>query len=650
MQVLRGDDPSRMGDFKLLAVLGAGGMATVYLADMKRCAADPILAVVKVLRREWSQDEYVRRLFRREIEALSEMNAQGTLKLLDSDPDSASPWFATEYVPGMDLRTLVSDHGPLATRAVLRLAAEIAPILMRLQNYNIVHRDLKPSNILILSAADGSLRLIDFGVARRLDRTRTKPTMKVGTDAFMAPEQMFGGAGHPSDMFALGLTLAFAATGRERDRPDLTEALLSRAPRFPEDAFDDLGKPLREVVKACTRPDPAHRMTAEELLTRLAHHGVRTRENRTNRATWLPNTARTRVLKHAEHTRGFMPEQRTRQRASTRPVTRADGPEVSWTHRLSGRAWYTSPIDVAEGIAVCSLDGSVQLLDSMDGTVLWQRDLGGRIENTPATGHGMLFVPCSDRTLLALDINDGSLRWSYRAGDSCLFAPVVHGERVLVGARDGGVHCLSAHTGKAHWVSRRGNGPVFDRPTVAADRVYVSGWQGHLEALRLDDGSSTTRLPQVKDIVGAPTAQEDRLFLASRTGALCAVETETGLQAWCLAGRTAACTGPVMGHDMLYLGTVGGTVWAHDTHTGSRVWRHSTSRRIKCAPVHDNDTLYVGSGHTLTALDALEGRLHWTHRTGASMHAPPLLAHGHAYVATWDCAVQALRLPSPALR
>ncbi|MFF7445565.1 MULTISPECIES: PQQ-binding-like beta-propeller repeat protein [unclassified Streptomyces] len=638
-----------MGDFKLLAVLGAGGMATVYLADVKRSAADSKLAVVKVLRREWAQDEYVRRLFRREIEALSEMNAHGTLKLLDGDPDSSSPWFATEYVPGMDLRTLVSDHGPLETQAVLRLAAEIAPILIRLQEYSIVHRDLKPSNILILSAADGSLRLIDFGVARRLDRTRTKPSMKVGTDAFMAPEQMFGGAGHPSDMFALGLTLAFAATGREWSRPDLTEVLLHRAPRFPEDAFDDLGEPLREVVKACTRPDPAQRMTAQELLTRLAHHGVRTRQKRSHRTTWLPNTARTRVLEHAEHTRDFMPVQRTRPRASARPAALPEGPEVSWTHRVSGRAWYTSPIDVTVGIAVCSLDGSVQLLDAMDGAVLWQRDLGGRVENTPAAGHGMLFVPCSDRTLLALDTNDGSLRWAYHAGDSCLFAPVVDGERVLVGARDGGVHCISVHTGKPHWVSGRGNGPVFDRPTVAAGRVYVSGWQGHLKGLCLADGTSTTRLPQVKDIVGAPAAQEDRLFLASRTGALCAVETESGLQAWCMAGRTAACTGPVMGRGMLYLGTVGGTVWAHETRTGSRMWHHSTSQRIKCAPVHADDTLYIGSGHTLTALDALEGHLRWTHRTDASMHAPPLLAHGHAYVATWDCAVQALRLPSPGL-
>ncbi|MEU5322877.1 PQQ-binding-like beta-propeller repeat protein [Streptomyces sp. NPDC021056] len=631
-------------------MLGAGGMATVYLADMKRHAADSILAVVKVLRREWSQDTYVRRLFRQEIEALGEMDAQGTLKLLDSDPDSASPWFATEYVPGMDLRTLVFDHGPLETQAVLRMAAEIAPILMRLQAHNIVHRDLKPSNILILSAADGSLRLIDFGVARKLDRTRTRPAMKVGTDAFMAPEQMFGGAGHPSDMFALGLTLAYAATGRERDRSDLTEVLLQRTPRFPEDAFDDLRTPLREVVKECTRPDPSQRITAQELLTRLAHHGIRVRENRKDHATWLPNTARTWVLTHAEHTRALMPEPGTRPGASVRPVAIPRSPEVSWTHQLSGRAWFTSPVEVAEGIVVCSLDGSVRLLDPVDGTVLWRRDLGGRIESTPAKGHGMIFVPCSDRTLLALDTNDGSLRWSYHAGDSCLFTPVVQGERVLVGARDGAIHCISTHTGEAHWVSGRGNGPVFDRPTVTADRVYVSGWQGHLEALRLDDGSRATRLPQVKDIVGAPAAQGDRLFLASRTGALCAIDTETGKQPWCLVGRTAACTGPVMGHGMLYLGTVGGTVWAHDTHTGARMWRHSTSRRIKCAPVHDNDTLYVGSGHTLTALDALEGQLRWTHRTGASMHAPPLLAHGHAYIATWDCAVQALRLPPPTLR
>ena len=649
MQVLRTDDPTSLGKFKLLAILGYGGMATVYLANsIGRQNMDSTLAVVKVLRRDLSADEYARRLFRREIEALSEMNAQGTLRLLDYDPNSSSPWFATEYVPGMDLRTLVSDHGPLGTKAVLRLAAEIAPILIRLQTHNIVHRDLKPSNILVLSAADGSLRLIDFGVARKLDRTRTWPSMRVGTDAFMAPEQIHGGAGFPSDMFALGLTLVYAATGVETERPDLSEAMVGRTPRFPTGVFAGLDPALRDLVVECTKPDPAERITAHDLHAKLTSREVRPPENRTGSDTWLSNTARTRVLKHVEHTSTFMPEEPDGGTARTRPFTAASKPEVRWIHELGGRAYYTSPVDVAEGIAVCSLDGSVRLLDAANGTILWKRDLGARIECTPAAGHGMLFVSCSDRTLLALDTRDGFSRWRYTAGDSCVFAPVVQGDRVLVGARDGAIHCLSAHTGSVLWVNGRGNGPVFDRPTVTADRVYVSGWQGELQALKIHDGSGAGRLPQLRDVVGAPAEYENTLFLASRTGTLCAIDTATGQERWRLSGRAAACTGPAIGQGMLYLGTVGGTVWAHEARTGAKKWRFASSGRLKCPPVHDSGTLYVGSDEALTAVDALTGAVRWTHRTEGTMHTPPLIARGHAYIATWNCVVQALNIPAPA--
>ncbi|MFJ5776390.1 PQQ-binding-like beta-propeller repeat protein [Streptomyces sp. NPDC093094] len=643
---LGSDDPSRLGPFTMLAVLGAGGMATVYLASTSEPGTEePMLAVVKALRRKLWTNDYVLRLFRREIEALREMDAKGTLQLLDCDPDDKPPWFATEFVHGMDLRELVAQHGALPTERVLHLAAELAPILVRLQTRRIVHRDLKPSNILVLSAADGSLRLIDFGVARRLDRTRTYPTMKVGTDAFMAPEQIYGGADHPSDIFALGLTLVYAATGAEMDRPDLNEAMVGRAPLFPAGTFDRLPSSLQDLVVACTRPDPADRITAQELLTRLAEHGVQPRTARTRARTWLSETARTEVLKYAEHTRSFVPEQKPRGVRPRRPST--DAPHVRWTRRLGGRAYFTSPVDATVGVAVCSLDGTVLLLDAVGGGVLWRHDLGARVEHTPAADRRTLYVTCSDRTLVALDTADGSTRWSYSAGDSCLFTPVVKDDRVLVGARDGAVHCLCARTGEPHWVSSRGNGPVVDRPAVTADHVYVSGWQGTVQSLSMHDGSGALLLPHLQDLVGAPVEHAGTLYLASRTGTLYAIDTRTGEERWRSANKAAACTGPVVGQGMLYAGTAGGTLWAHEAHTGARRWRLTARGHLRCVPVHDNGTVYVGSDDALTAVDALTGSPRWTHPLEAATYAPPLITRGAAYVGTLDCTVQALSLPGP---
>ncbi|MET7455810.1 PQQ-binding-like beta-propeller repeat protein [Streptomyces sp. NPDC005574] len=649
MMSLGNGDPPHLGPFTMLAVLGAGGMATVYLASTGEPGTEePMLAVVKVLRRDLWSDEYVIRLFRREIEALREMGAEGTLHLIDCDPDGRPPWFATEYVQGMDLRELVAQHGALATRRVLHLAAELAPILIRLQARRIVHRDLKPANILVLSAADGSLRLIDFGVARKLDRTRTHPTMKVGTDAFMAPEQIYGGADHPSDIFALGLTLAYAATGTEMDRHDLNEAIAGRAPRFPAGAFDRLPASLQDLVVACTRPEPADRITAQQLLARLAEHGVQPRARRTRSETWLTDTARTQVLKHAEHTRSFVLAQEKRARTRPRDPGSTDAPHVRWTHRLGGRAYFTSPVDATVGIAFCSLDGTVELLDAVGGGVLWRRDLPARIEHTPAADRRTIYVTCSDRTLLALDTADGSTRWRYSAGDSCLFTPAVRGDRVLVGARDGAVHCLCARTGQAEWVSSRGNGPIVDRPTVTADRVYISGWQGTVQALSLHDGSGVLQLPYVQDVVGAPAEHAQTLYLAGRTGTLCANDTRTGQERWRWAGRATAVTGPVIGHGTLFAGTVGGTLWARDLDTGARRWRFTAGSRLRCVPVYDNGTVYVGSDEALTAVAAHNGEVRWTHPVEAALQAPPLITRGAAYVGTINCTVQALSLPGPA--
>ncbi|WP_432057705.1 PQQ-binding-like beta-propeller repeat protein [Streptomyces sp. bgisy022] len=639
MEELQPGDPSHMGPFTLHAVLGMGGMATVYLGSARDGRGGHTTpAVVKVLRKDFLSDEYLLRLFRREIAVLHAMNAGGTLEVIASDPNGERPWFATEYVPGMDLQSLLDAHGPFDTAQTLGLAGRLAPLLMRLRDNRIVHRDLKPSNILVL--ADGTLRLIDFGVVRRLDHTWTLPIQRIGTRAYMAPEQLFGGADHPSDVFSFGLTLSYAATGTPVDRTDLARlegtdgAGRHRGAELPPDAFSRLAQPLRTIVSACTRPRPAERVTAPDLLGLLADHRVPPLNGPADHAPWLPAEARDTVLRHLERVRSFLP--------ATPPPGRAPS---GWLHRLSGLTHFTSPVDAGRGIALCSLDGTVSLVDALDGHVMWRRDLAARIEHTPAAGHGLLYVPCSDRTLFALDTADGSTRWVHPAGDSGVFAPVVTGDRVVVSTRDGSVHCVSARTGTRLWVSDRDAGPVYHRPTVANGVVFVSGWQGRLRALSLGDGTEVVRLPQFRDLVGAPAEARGTLFVAVRSGTLCAVDSLTGREKWRMVDGPTACTGPVPGDDLLFVGTARGTVRAHSMTTGHPVWWSSSAKRLKCPPVYHHGTLYVGTEDTLTAFDAPTGTVRWQRITEGSMHASPLIAHGHVYVGTVNCRVQAVPLP-----
>ncbi|MFE3496221.1 PQQ-binding-like beta-propeller repeat protein [Streptomyces sp. NPDC059175] len=656
MRALRpGTDPQRLGPYQILAILGSGGMATVYLATVRRPGVpDPSLAVVKSIRDELRSDPYVRRLFGGEIAALQRMDAFGTLQLLDHGVDRGRPWFATEYVAGMDLRSLVTEHGPLRTGTVLRFAAELATILVRLKTHRMVHRDLKPSNILTLSAADGTLRLIDFGVVRNLDQTRTWPAVRVGTDGFMAPEQVRGEADHSSDMFALGLTLVYAVRGTRVERTDLVEAAQGRAARLPDAAFSELEPLLARVVRDCVQPLPQDRLTAEGLLHVLAGAGIRPTASGTEQ-TWLPDTARPFLLDHAARTKALVPapSEPSGRPPSLRPpgARPSEGtpeprePELRWTHDLGGRGYFSSPVATPRGVAVCSLGGSARSLAAEDGEVLWRTEVGARVECTPAVADGLVFVSCSDRTLRALDLETGAEQWRYSAGDSAVFTPAAAAGRVLAGARDGSVHCLDAATGKQLWVSRPCGGTVFDAPLVAAGAVYASAWDGSLQALALRDGTALTALDRYSGWVAESALADGVLYLGGPNGTVCALEVATRRTQWRRAGGPPVPVAAAATDALVCAGGADGAVRAYDRHGRAERWKADVPGPLRATPVIDAGTVYVGSGRSLTALSTADGRTRWVYRTHGVVHAPPLIAHGHAFVGSWDCRVEALALP-----
>ncbi|WP_398654420.1 serine/threonine-protein kinase [Streptomyces kanamyceticus] len=216
MNLLSPDDPRVIGPYRLLGVLGEGGMGRVYLA---RSEGGRTVAV-KVVRAEFAgQDDFQQR-FAREVDAARRVGGDWTAPVLDFDTSAATPWVATGYVPGPDLQTVVADdYGPLPERSLRTLANRLALALEAIHDAGLVHRDLKPSNVLV--TVDGP-RVIDFGIARAFHANsgngfRTRTGVVVGSPAFMSPEQARGlEVGPQSDVFSLGAVIAYAATGRPR--------------------------------------------------------------------------------------------------------------------------------------------------------------------------------------------------------------------------------------------------------------------------------------------------------------------------------------------------------------------------------------------------------------------------------------------------
>ncbi|NGN66344.1 serine/threonine protein kinase [Streptomyces sp. A7024] len=266
MQELGPDDPREISGYALRARLGEGGMGTVYLSHTR--GGRPV--ALKVVRREYGNDPEFRRRFGREVEAARRVQGPFTAAVLDSNTEGAQPWLASEYVSGPSLSAAVGQYGPLPSATVLQLMAGVAEALKMIHAAGVIHRDLKPSNVLL--AADGP-RVIDFGIARAADATALTGTdVRLGTPAFMAPEQVSGRDISPAlDIFATGLIGYFAAAGQHPFGEGASQALLYRIVA-EEPELSGAPAELRELLARCLAKEPGARPTTDQVIDLCRSH------------------------------------------------------------------------------------------------------------------------------------------------------------------------------------------------------------------------------------------------------------------------------------------------------------------------------------------------------------------------------------------
>jgi serine/threonine protein kinase len=251
-----------MGHYRLTARLGSGGMGVVYLG----VSWDGAPVAVKVLRPELAGDEEFRRRFGREVAALVQVKGVCTVRVIEADSQSATPFVVTEYAQGPSLSEYIDKYGSVAPDMLFGLATGLAEALTTIHAAGIMHRDLKPSNIIL---TDAGPKVIDFGIARRQDtRGVTKTGMMIGSLGFMAPEQISGRPGPEADVFAWGVTVAYAATGRSPFGAGNSHSILYRV-MYGDPDIASVPDSLLPLVEASLAKDPQSRPTAQQLLDRL---------------------------------------------------------------------------------------------------------------------------------------------------------------------------------------------------------------------------------------------------------------------------------------------------------------------------------------------------------------------------------------------
>ncbi|MFJ6634532.1 serine/threonine-protein kinase [Streptomyces sp. NPDC091376] len=304
MEALDARDPRTVGEYRILGRLGEGGMGRVYVA---RNAGGRSVAL-KFVHADMAALPGFRERFRREVEVVRRVAGAGTVPLVDAGADERHPWYASEYVPGPSLQEAVDTFGPLPADALWRFAADLAATLEHVHGHELVHRDLKPSNVLLSTAGP---RLIDFGIVRAaLDTVLTLNGERLGTPAYMSPEQAYGEqVTAASDIYSYGLTVAFAATGRVPLRGTLAGPLPGVDPA------------LDELVRHCLDPDPGRRPAAADLVARA-------RALDTTTDTWLPAPVASLIARTSEELLN-LDTQATPDRPDTPPRLPAEAPAGS---------------------------------------------------------------------------------------------------------------------------------------------------------------------------------------------------------------------------------------------------------------------------------------------------------------------------------
>jgi serine/threonine-protein kinase len=265
--------PMRLGEYTIRRVLGEGGMGRVYEAEERLSQRRVAL---KVLRSEIARSEAGRRLFLTEMAILAQLdhpNVVRSLACLEADGELV---MVLEYLSGQTLRKRLEAVGRLGWSDAVGITSRIASALERAHSMTppIVHRDLKPENVMLLD--DGTVKVMDFGIAKVLDSVSRTMTLSIGTLEYMSPEQIDARTiDARSDLYSVGLVLYEMLVGRppfrsESQRELLNQQCTARPPGFPEEVRRGLPRGIEQLTFRLLEKSPVDRpATAREVLAAL---------------------------------------------------------------------------------------------------------------------------------------------------------------------------------------------------------------------------------------------------------------------------------------------------------------------------------------------------------------------------------------------
>lgn len=636
MKPLGTGDPLRLGPYRLIGVLGVGGMGKVYLG--RDSAGRP--AAIKVLRPELAHQSNLAQRFVREAHAAQAVQSPGVARVLGAETEGGRPWIACEYLAGPTLAEAVERYGPLDGTALRAVGAALASTLTDIHAAGLVHRDVKPPNIVLTASGP---RIIDFGIARpEHGLTLTSTGEAPVTPGYGPPEQVLGQrVGPPADVFALGAVLTLAATGQTAYQGSHVAAVQYEVVHG-EPRLEGLPPDLYPLIAPCLAKDPAYRPTPPQIAAALAPppgaeavwrqgplaEDIAGREQEAARLAALPAAGDTQVPGP------------TRRRllvglgAGGAVVAASAGTAAWWwlgkddggtTTPPRRDQWAAQPLKgYSADNAPAALWGPVSGLNSDTPLVLPLRET--------------VVVAMADGSLAGLDVRTGKEKW--RREDAAAAARAVALDENTFAAADaeGAVYGLRGRDRREQWSAPDAGAAVV--LAGDADGVYVTTKDGALRAVGTDGKERWTVDSPVKSSASKPawaTMADGTLVLSGSDGKLAVVDTGSGDTVWDTPKRSAYALPCAVGGGVVYAGGDGLTAYALKGD-GKPEWNEDPKGEyIWSAPALDGDLLFAVNDATLTVMNAKTKNTEFTaDAVAVALKYPPVVQGDSVWCGTTE--------------
>ncbi|RMF78441.1 MAG: protein kinase [Chloroflexi bacterium] len=612
--------------YKILGVLGGGGMGTVYQArDLNFPDAKRLVAVKEMQNTATNPAlrEAALKTFEREANILATLSHPAIPKIFDFFHQNDRAYLVMEFINGNDIELLLSKTKELPIDKIIDWAIELCDVLDYLHSQTpnpIVFRDMKPSNVMIDSY--GRVRLVDFGIAKTFV-DGGKHTM-IGTEGYSAPEQYKGDVTTRSDIYGLGATLHHILT---RQDPRMAPPF-SFGERPIEQFNSQVPRPLIDIVERALEFEAQNRFSScAEMKAAL--------EALRKPAIDLPNLNLTT-------------------NAAGTAAWETDGSsaiEPKWTFKTEDEI-RCSPA-AYNGIAyIGSYDTNIWAINIESGEMVWKFATEGGIASSPIVdpANKLVLFGSDDKSFYAVDARKGGTKggypiWSYATKGAVKSTGRIAHDHVFFGSDDGFVYALAAASGRFIWEYEL-SAPVRCRPYVTNELVIVGSDEGEVVGLALS-GERKWTFRTRGNIIAAPFVDtiEGICFVGSADHSMYALDVGSGYNSWRFRTHGAIISSPIAHEGLLFFGSTDGNMYAINTQTSREKWRFTTEHPIVSSPTIYEDALYFGgTDQYLYCLDLNTGKERWKFKTNAAITSTPCIADGVILFGSLDNTFYALPL------